>query len=134
MKLTWPASARSLLFFDAFGAIFTASSVGLLLPRYFDGVGLPLEILHTMAGYGVGCGLWSLSSAAFAAKPRAWMFAVIMVANSLYALFALGLTLFHRDLTTWGRLYFAIEVLLLLSIVILEWNVFSQLRRSRRST
>ncbi|GEM_PF-1376718 len=133
MKLIWPASPRALLYFDGFGAILTASFVGIILPRFFAGVGLAPETLTTMAWYGVGCGVWSFSMAIFAYKPQAWMFGVIMAANSLYALLALRLLQLHRDMTLWGQLYFAFEILLLILIVLIEWNVFSQLRRSRRS-
>jgi hypothetical protein len=139
MKLSQVSiTPRQLFILDAVGAWLTAGFTGLISALLFDGVGLDPHVLQRMTWYGVGCAVFSTRVAAFtsrpkASPPKAWMFAVIILANSAYAATAIYLLFAIGTLTNWGKIYFGLEALILIFVVILETRVLLRIRRSSLS-
>lgn len=111
---------------DGLGAILSAFLLGVILTTFEDFFGMPKRVLHILAGIALGFAIYSLTN--FYLKIKKWQAPLlrIAIANLLYCLLTLTLVLVHlQELTVWGILYFALEILVIISLVYIEFGVIS---------
>jgi hypothetical protein len=118
------AHPRRLFLLDGGGALITASAVGLVLPALPEAVGMPTSVLRSLALAACVLAVWSFSCAAFAPRLWPWLLRGVACANTAYcAVTAACLWRFRPQLLPLDWLYFPGEIVLILALVALEWQV-----------
>lgn len=119
--LAW--TPRRLFLIDALGALLTASILGLLLPHFAQGWGIPRRDLYFLAGGVLLLFFYSISI--FLIQPRYWLMylRIIAGANFSYCLLTLAL-LWHwrQSAQTMAYTYFIGEALVIFGIARWEWR------------
>lgn len=119
---------------DGIGALVTSFSlfgIGYFVQEYF---GMPKDILYSLAFVVVFYALYSFSCYfllfdKFGKATKKWQsfLKVIIAANSLYCLImSLVLLEFYQNLTDLGLIYFTLEIIVIIILVILEFKVASK--------
>lgn len=110
-------SARLLLLLDGLGALLSAALL-LALPD----VGLPLATIRALALSATLMAAYSLTCCLTHRTGRRYLQA-IATANTAYGFTTLALMLWHRaSLTTFGLVYFVLELLILSQLIRLEYQ------------
>lgn len=106
---------------DSLGAFVTAILIGLLLTRFQEFIGMPVEILFGLAGIAVFFCIYSLSCYLFLKRNWRPFLKAIAIANLLYCLttIVLIITLYHQ-ITILGLLYFVGEIIVIGVLVYFE--------------
>lgn len=118
---------RKLFLVDAFGAVLSAFSLGVLLVLFENHFGMPKEKLYYLAAVAVAFAVYSFRC--YFRFPNNWrlFLAIIAASNFIYSLVTLCLiVLLYQDLTILGLIYFILE-LIILSIII--WIEISTIRK-----
>lgn len=119
---------RNIFLLDGIGAILSACFTGLILIRYSLFLGINISLLQSLALLPAAYAIYSLSCYFFIAKTKPWMLLTIMGANLFYCLISLSLILF-RDRITWrGKLLLAAEIVVVLLVVLIEFNVYRKIK------
>lgn len=116
-------SPRQVFLADAFGALLTATILGLALPLLTSHLGMPKTYLYILAAIVLGFFLYSLSI--YWIRPKRWVtyLRLIAVANASYCILTLSLLYQLREaVTLLGTVYFIGEALLIFAIALLEWS------------
>lgn len=116
-------NSRTIFLLDGFGATASALFTGLFLPQFASELGLPVEILYSLATLPVLCALYSFTCH-FSKKFHPWMLTGIIAANIFYCLISAGLMSFYEPITVWGVGLLAAEIVVILSVVALELQVY----------
>lgn len=112
---------------DGLGAFFSALMLGAVLPWF--SLGFPPQVLWVLAGLAGLLSVYSLSCSFFRKPLSPWLFWVA-VFNFSYCLLTAGLLFwFLPQLTALAWIYFAGEILLICSLVVLELRIWHQNRR-----
>ncbi|KAA3633635.1 MAG: hypothetical protein DWQ02_12830 [Bacteroidetes bacterium] len=123
---TISANPRKIFQIDGLGAILSAFLLGVILTTFEDFFGMPARVLYILAGIAAGFALYSLTY--YFLNIKKWHAALrrIAIANLLYCLLTLTLVIIHfQELTVWGILYFALEILVIITLVYIEFRVIS---------
>lgn len=115
-----------LLLADSLGAFLSAALLaGILLP--FESVfGMPARVLYVLLIIAVVYALFSLSCYLARPRPGKPYLRTMAIANVLYAVLTAGLlACYYSRLSAWGLLYFVLELMVLLSLSLLEWRASS---------
>lgn len=110
---------------DAFGALLSLFSfLFILIPLevYF---GIPSNLLYKLSAIAIFLFIYSFSC--FKLIKQNWKpyLKIIIVLNSLYILFSLGLVFYHfKQLTTLGFIYFILEIIVIIIVLFLETSTF----------
>lgn len=115
---------KTIFLFDGIGALASAFLTGVLLPLFSSSLGLPVEVLQTLAAFPVLYAIYSLSCYWLIKQPQRWMLMLIMVANLCYCLVSGGAIFGIASITNWGISFLIGEILVILAVVGLEWRVF----------
>lgn len=120
MKLSY----RKIFLIDGAGAMVTALLLSQVLARFETAIGMPGEILYVLAGI-AGCfAICSLSCAILINTYEKFYLKGIAIANTLYCITILGLIIYLRESMTWlGVGYFAGEIVVVMSLVRIEWMI-----------
>lgn len=121
-KLT--SNPRQLFLVDALGALLSAFLLGVVLVIFEPVFGMPCAILYVLAGVAVVLAVYSFSC--YARFPRNWppFLKIIAIANVIYCAVTLGLVVYlYEQLTGLGVAYFILEVIVISSLVRIEWKV-----------
>lgn len=111
---------KTLFLIDGFGGLGTGVTLGFIVPLFPDHIGIPLEILYTMSAYGFLCGAYSLFWS-FNKNIRIQALKPIIIANTTYCIFSLGLMIYYfKSLSILGLSYFTLEKFIILSLVYWE--------------
>lgn len=124
---TLAAHPQRLLLVDGAGALVTAIAVGLVMPELPRVSGMPVPLLRALAMAAFLLAVWSLSCAALA--PRRWPGRLrgLALMNAGYcAVTAACLWRSRAQLQPLDVLYFPAEIVLLLALIALEWQVASR--------
>lgn len=115
---------RNLFLYDAIGALLSSIFLGIVLVLLEEYIRMPRQILFLLSIIAFGFFIYSLGS--HIVKPKKWkpLLRTIAIFNSLYC----GLTLYfligqYSTLTNLGIAYFVIEIIIILNLVRIEWNV-----------
>ncbi|MEM7549511.1 MAG: hypothetical protein AAF363_07550 [Bacteroidota bacterium] len=115
---------RKIFSIDALGALITFIMLSLVLARYESVFGMPEDMLNVLAGVAAGFAFYS--SACFFLVKSNWLpyLMVIATANCLYSLTTLVLVIhFYQSLTVLGIAYFMGEIILVVSLAVLEFRM-----------
>lgn len=110
-----------LFLIDGIGAMATALCIGIVLIRFREYIGMPLQVLQLLAGIALVFAIYSISC--YFLAPRRWhrFLQVIAFANFLYCCTTIALTVHHHEtLTLLGWSYFYIEILIIALVIRLE--------------
>lgn len=122
---------KNIFLLDGAGAFLTAVFTGLVLPHFSQWIGLSKSILYYLAVIGSIYGAYSLGCYRFAVRNRPVMLFVIAWANLFYCLLATIIIVAVNGLTTLGRAYFAVEIIVILGLVVVEARVYQKTRERR---
>lgn len=118
-------SRHFVFLFDALGALLSALLLGLVLPSLQAYVGMPVSVLHFLAG--IACIFLLYSSVCYFFVREGWLpfLKAIIAANSIYIIISVGLIFYHfQQLTSWGITYFVLEIIVLFGVVAYEARVY----------
>jgi hypothetical protein len=111
---------RLLFATDGTGAIVSALMLWLLLGSMPQLFGMPVHILHPLALVAAGFAVYSLTCSVLDVK-SANLLMFIALLNTLYcAATALLCVKYHHSLTALGHAYFTGEILIILTLVVVE--------------
>jgi predicted membrane-bound spermidine synthase len=115
---------RKIFLIDALGAMLTATLLAFLLAPFEHFFGMPSHILYFLAMIAMIFACYSL--ACFFIVKHNWQLflKIIAIANLMYCVLSVGLVVqYYQVITLWGIVYFSLEVILVVALVILEWKV-----------
>jgi hypothetical protein len=128
-------SVRTVFLLDGLGAAVSVVVSGVVLPIYADALGLAPQVFHGFAALAFAFMLWSLGCRFLVRQIKGWMLQVIMAANTFYCLLSGAVLMLHADITSLGRAVLLAEIIVVLSVVTVEMNVylenFKRINRSR---
>lgn len=117
------AKPRFALLIDAVGALTTAFMLGIVLASNTDVFGMPTDVLYPLAGIALCFAVYSFCGYLFAKKYGMYI-RIIALANLSYCLASTVLTTINSHvLSTLGLMYFAGEIILIMVIAYIEWQV-----------
>lgn len=108
----------------------TAFCLGVLLVRWQNRIGMPENVLLSLAGIAIVFMVYSGLCCLFIqpAKAVPWLRTIIL-ANTFYCFLSLGLVIYYFPLlTNLALLYFMLELIVVAMVVYIEWGVFRRLR------
>jgi hypothetical protein len=114
---------RNIFLIDGVGALLSAGLL-LVLFQYESVFGMPKAVLKNLIPIGCVFAVYSLSC--FVLRPNRWklLLMIIALANLLYCVITVAAVIQHSDsLTLFGRIYFLLELLVILVLVAAEWRV-----------
>jgi hypothetical protein len=118
---------HEIFLFDGLGAAIHAFSAGILLVKYQPEIGMPYPILDYMSIIACCCAIYSL--ACFYLLKQTWrpFLLAIIAANLLYACFSIACVgYFWQNITTLGRVYFGLELLVIGLLLCWEWRLYRE--------
>lgn len=116
---------KSIFLLDGVGAAVSALFTGLLLPLFTTEIGLPAEVLYSLATLPILCSIYSFSCH-FAKKFHPWMLFGIMAANIFYCLISAALIFTYESMTSWGIALLLAEIFVVIFVITLEVKVYYQ--------
>lgn len=119
---------KNIFLLDGIGAVLSACFTGLILIRYSLFLGINVSTLQNLALLPTIYAFYSLSCYFFASKTKPWMLLTVIGANLFYCLISLGLILFRERITWRGQLLLAAEIIVVLLVVLLEFNVYRKIK------
>ena len=112
---------KQLFLIDGLGGCLTVLCLLGVLSKHEASFGVPPGILYVLAGIGACCAVYSLICYGFVGKRWRFFLRLIAFINLAYCALTMGITLWlYPSLTLWGVLYFALEVLVISSLALLE--------------
>lgn len=112
-----------LFLIDGLGAFLTAFMLGVVLYKYNYIVGIPKNILQLLAIIPISYAIYSISCSFLKIENWRPYLKRIAVANILYCLITFSLIIFlFQKLTLLGILYFIGEIIIIMSLVYIEFK------------
>lgn len=122
----------ALFLLDGLGAALTALSLFFVLRPYCNAIGMPVNILSYLSLISLCYCAYSMSCYFLLKNRWTGFLRIIGFGNLLYCLLTMTfLTIYHKDLTPLGLIYFSGEILIILSLVYIELSV-AKLIRTRK--
>jgi hypothetical protein len=112
---------RKLFLIDSLGALLTAILLGFVLARFEPVFGMPKKVLYILSF--IACIFFIYSFLCFLGKVENWRryLKIIAVANLLYCCLTIVLAIyFFQKLTIPGLIYFALEIVVVTVLAIIE--------------
>jgi len=117
---------KNLFLIDGFGALLSAFSLGIVLVKFEEIVGMPQRVLYILALMACIFAVYSFSCYLRVNKNWRPFLKAIAFANLLYCCLTIGLVLyFYQSLTALGILYFVLEIIVILLLVSIELKMAS---------
>lgn len=114
---------KQLFLLDGIGALFTTCSLYFVLSNYRDLFGMPLSSLTNLSIIGLVYCVYSLSCYFFLKDYWTIFLRIIGFSNLLYCILTLiYLYTYNNDLTTIGMMYFMGEIIIIISLVYIEFK------------
>ncbi|WP_375579353.1 hypothetical protein ABWH96_20500 [Marivirga tractuosa] len=115
---------KKIFLIDALGAFLTASILGIVFTNFQEYIGIPTDILISLALIAVVFFIYSMSCFLFMKMKWKPYLKAIAIANLLYCILtvALILTFFHQ-LTLLGLFYFIGEIIVVLFLIYIELSI-----------
>lgn len=121
-------NSRNIFLFDGLGALLSAILLGLVLANMEVYFGMPPQVLYVLAGLACLLALYSISCAVLLSATVKPYLLFIAMANFTYCCLTAGLVFYYyNSLTALGIAYFLIEMIVIISLVIMELAVYRQL-------
>ncbi|WP_296618744.1 hypothetical protein [Marivirga sp.] len=125
------SSPSKIFLVDGLGAFFTALIIGIVFTNFQEYIGMPIEILISLALMAVIFCLYSLSCFFFLKGNWKPFLKTIAIANLLYCILTtvLIILLFHQ-LTVLGLIYFIGEIIVIGVLVYFEFSILNRIETS----
>ena len=118
---------KQLFLIDAIGAAVSALFLGVILIQLQEYIGLSKEVLYILSIPACFFAIFSFSCYFFLKSNWSKFFKIIASFNSLYALVTLIMMFIHyQEMKILGFVYFIAELIVLLILIKIEFNVSSQ--------
>lgn len=126
------AKPRRIFLIDGLGALLTAFLLCVVLTSFQSFFGMPVQVLCLLGAVAAVFAVYSFSCYFLLKQAQRSFLKAIIIANLLYCLVSLGLVIYYfQQLTVWGLLYFAGEIIVILALAALE---ISCLKRFEKET
>lgn len=118
------SNPKRLFLFDSLGALLSAFLLGVILPSFESLFGMPSKVLYGLATLACLFAIYSFwNHARFKENWRPYLRGIAVV-NLLYCCLTAALVIYFRqELTTWGLLYFLQEMVVIITLVVIEFRV-----------
>lgn len=123
---------RNIFLLDSLGAFASLFLSGLMLPMFLESIGLSLGTLYFLAAL---AGLFMLYSGAcylYVKEIKAWMLKLIISANFIYCLIAVGLIIFYENLTRIGVALLGLEIVVIFLVIGIEVKTLKLFQADKR--
>lgn len=118
------SNPRQLFLIDGLGALVTAFLTGVILVYFESFFGMPKNVLIPLALVACVFAVYSLSCYFFVNENWRRFLKIIAVANLLYCFATTGFVIaYFEQLTIFGILYFIGEIIIVVTLVSIEWKV-----------
>lgn len=120
-------SPKILFLIDGLGALLSAFLLGIVLANLEPTFGMPVKILYFLSALACLFALYSFWN--FWKFKETWKpyLRVIATVNLMYCLLTASLVIYFRqELTTWGWLYFLLEMVVIIGLVVVEFKTASK--------
>jgi hypothetical protein len=126
---------RTLFFIDSLGALLTTLFLFAVLRNYNEYFGIPKTILTYLAAIALCLCIYS-TICYFFLKGNWKPFAIgISIANLLYCILSIVVIIFYYPLlTTIGKTYILVEIIIICTLVYIEVNVVLESRKRQQTT
>lgn len=116
-------SPQTLFLIDGLGALLSAFLLGIVLTYFESTFGMPHKVLYFLSAFACLFALYSFWNYwKFKENWKPYL-RVIATVNLLYCLLTASLVIYFRqELTTWGCLYFLLEMMVIIGLVVLEFK------------
>lgn len=122
---------KKIFLFDSIGAMMSSFGMFMIWNFFQSHIGLPGDVLLTLAIVGVIYSLCSMGCYMLLPRPQRTFILAIAIANALYVVAILCLTYnYFHSLTTLGLAYVVIESALIMLIAIVEYNIAQRMLRN----
>jgi hypothetical protein len=117
------SNPKHLFLLDSLGALLSAFLLGVALPSFQPIFGMPNKILYGLAALAFLFAIYSFwNHVRFKEHWRPYLRGIAVV-NLLYCgLTAALVVYFRQELTKWGLLYFLLEMLVIIALVLVEFK------------
>lgn len=118
---------KNLFLLDSLGALLSAILLGVALPSFQPIFGMPHKALYGLAALACLFAIYSSWNYIwFRENWRPYLRAIAII-NLLYCgLTAAFVVYFRQELTKWGLLYFLLEMLVIIVLVVIEFQALAQ--------
>lgn len=117
-------NSKNIFLLDGLGALVSASIMGLIIAQQVSFFGLPTNAAYFLAAF--PCFFFIFSIYTHLNLPKDWIsnLKMISIANLLYCFISIGVVFYHFEtLTNIGIVYFVLEIIVVLMVVVLELRV-----------
>ncbi len=124
-----PSDPKRLFLLDGLGGMLSAFLLGVVLARFETTFGMPRKVLYFLSCLACLYAVYSLLSHWRVKGNWKPYMQAIAVANLLYCCLTIGLVIYHyHALTRLGVIYFLLEVMIIVGLVIMELKTISGFR------
>jgi len=125
----WSIKPKKVFLIDGLGALLSIFLLGFVLPRLEELIGMPEQTLYLLAGLPCLFVIYNLYSFFSKESSTSILIKVIAIANMSYCTISLVAVSYHfQKLTYLGVTYFAMEIILILLLAIIELKIASVLK------
>lgn len=118
------ANPKKILLLDSVGALVSTIMLGVVLTTFEPVIGMPRSVLYVLAAIAFAFCIYSSLSYFLSGENWRPLLKGIFAANLLYCCLTIGLVIYlFEGLTTLGLLYFAGEVVVIISLATLEFSI-----------
>ena len=115
---------KRLFLIDGLGALFTSIALLVMGSQLTDIIKMPTTVLYALAAQAIMYAIYSISM--YVWFPKNWRSYLkgIAIANLVYCIITMSLVgYYYYQLSLLGVLYFAGEVIIIISLAVVEWRV-----------
>ena len=121
---------RSLFLIDGLGALLSAFLLGVVLVRLESSFGMPSQTLYLLASIPCVFIIYDLVCYFQIAKNWAILLRTIATMNLIYCIISIAMIISHyQELTTLGWIYFLLEIVIIILLVVIEFKTATQLKQ-----
>ena len=120
----WMLNEKNIFLIDGIGALCTAILVGVVLPVFYQYIGMPIKVLYFLSFCALAYAIYSLSCFLFVNHSKPIFLQIITWANLFYcALTILCMGFYFDKLTFLGFCYFLVEIAVISGLVLVEKKI-----------
>lgn len=121
------STPKNLFLLDCLGALLSAFLLGVALPCFQPIFGMPRQVLYGLAALACLFAIYSFWNYRWFKENWRLYLRGIAIVNLLYCGLTAFLTFYFRqELTKWGLLYFLLEMVVIMVVVMLEFKTIAR--------
>jgi len=114
-------NSNKLFLIDSLGALISAFFLGVILVRFEETFGMPITVLYILSLVACVFTIYSICCCLLLVSNWRPYLKGITIANMIYCCFTIGLVFyFYQKLTFFGLIYFLVELVVLICVIIIE--------------